>query len=96
MPHQPRFDWQLWFSALREFEVEYYLIHFAYKILNNDVSAISILDENPFEGAAPPTHLRIYRDHYQFTDYKNEKVTFGLRTILTKLPYVINLLPTDL
>ncbi len=37
MPHQPRFDWQLWFSALSYgIEQEYYLVHFLYKILNND------------------------------------------------------------
>jgi len=36
MPHQPRFDWQIWFSALGKVETETFLLHFVYKILNND------------------------------------------------------------
>lgn len=63
MPHQPRFDWQLWFSALSTFEQEYYLIHFLYKLMNNDKAAKSILNHDPFEGKAPK-QIRIFRDHY--------------------------------
>lgn len=95
MPHQPRFDWQLWFSALSTYETEYYLIHFLYKVLNNDTTARSLIKHDPFEGTAPK-YLRVELDHYQFTDFKKEKVTFGLKGLLTRLPFVLNLLPTDL
>jgi len=35
-------------------------------------------------------------DHYQFTDYKREKVTLGLKTVLTRIPGLLSLLPLDL
>jgi hypothetical protein len=50
MPHQPRFDWQLWFSALSTYETEYYLMHFLYKLMNNDTVAYELLANDPFNG----------------------------------------------
>jgi hypothetical protein len=43
MPHQPRFEWQLWFSALGSIDTEYYLIHYLYKLFNNDTVAFELL-----------------------------------------------------
>jgi hypothetical protein len=38
-PHQPRFDWQLWFSALSKgLQSEFYLMHFLYKLFHNSDS----------------------------------------------------------
>jgi len=39
MPHQPRFEWQLWFSALGQIDSEYYLAHYLHKLMNNDTIA---------------------------------------------------------
>ncbi len=94
MPHQPRFAWQLWFSALSSFESEYYLIHFLYKLLNNDPVALSLLSKNPFDGDNKLKFLKIELDHYQFTDYRKERVTFGLKNFLTK-SRLANFLPLE-
>jgi hypothetical protein len=53
MPHQPRFDWQLWFSALSNIDSEYYLVHFLYKLFNNDKTAKLLLKEDPFPEKPP-------------------------------------------
>lgn len=63
--------------------------------MSNDTSARSLIAKDPFNGQ-PPKYMRIELDHYQFTDYKKERVTFGLKTILTKVPFLIDLLPIDL
>lgn len=97
MPHQPRFDWQLWFSALTpNIESEYYLIHFLYKLLNGDKVARMLISHDPFEGEKSPKFLKIDLSHYHFTDYRKERVTFGLKTPLTKLPFFLQLFPTEL
>lgn len=95
MPHQPRFEWQLWFSSLGQLDSEYYLVHYLYKLFNNDTIAKSLLQHDPFHGSQPK-YLKIDMDHYQFTDFKKEKVTFGLKTILTRVPFLLSLLPVDI
>jgi hypothetical protein len=83
MPHQPRFAWQLWFSALENIETEFYLNHFLYKLLNDDPVAKSLLSLDPFPNENVK-FVKIDLDHYQFTDYKKERVTFGVKHLLTK------------
>lgn len=78
MPFQPRFDWQIWFSALGKIENEFYLVHFLYKLLNGDNHAQTLLRNNPFKDK-PPKYVKIDLYHYWFTDYKSQKVTFGLK-----------------
>ena len=74
MPHQPRFDWQLWFSALSpDISREFYLVHFLYKILQNDPTATQFLVKNyPFkEGVAEaPVAVKVDLFHYWFTEGK--------------------------
>lgn len=89
MPHQPRFDWQLWFSALGNIDSEYYLVHFLYKLLNDDKVARELISFNPFEGSSPPKYLKVDLDHYQFTDYKRERVTFGLKWLFSRVPQLL-------
>jgi hypothetical protein len=84
----------LWFSALGSFETESYLIHFLYKLLNKDPVALSLLSYNPFGEANNFKYLKIELDHYKFTDYRKERVTFGLKTLLTKTR-IVNLLPIE-
>jgi len=64
MPHQPRFDWQLWFSALApNIDGEYYLVHFLYKLFKKDKVALSLLSKDPFEGENLK-YLKIELEHY--------------------------------
>jgi hypothetical protein len=67
-----------------------------YKLLNGDRVADMLLNHDPFHGEKRPQFVKIDLDHYHFTDYRKEKVTFGLKTPLTKIPFLIDLLPTDL
>lgn len=77
-------------------ETEYYLIHFLYKLFNGDRVAQLLISHDPFAGEKRPKFLKIDLDHYHFTDYKKERVTFGLKTPLTKLPFLLQLFPTEL
>eukprot|EP00347_Sterkiella_histriomuscorum_P012785 403367232 len=92
IPHQPRFDWQIWFSALGDFNMQdYYLIHFIYKLLNNDSHAKLLIKNDPFKGKAPK-FVKIDLYHYHFSDYQDENVTFGLRKLVNN----VNLLQRSL
>ncbi|CDW90774.1 UNKNOWN [Stylonychia lemnae] len=94
-PHQPRLDWQLWFSALNVFNFQdYYLIHFIYKILNNDTHAKTFFSQNPFPNKAPK-YLKIDLFHYHFSNYKDEGVTFGVGDIVKSIPYLQNKIDRD-
>ena len=55
-----------------------------------------LISHDPFAGEKRPKFLKIDLDHYHFTDYKKERVTFGLKTPLTKLPFLLQLFPTEL
>jgi hypothetical protein len=55
----------LWFTALSSFETEYYLLHFIYKLFNNDNVAKMIIQNDPFNGTAP-RFIKIDLDHYPF------------------------------
>lgn len=39
--------------------------------------------------------MKIDLDHYQFTDYRKEKVTFNLKGLLDYFPALKNILPRD-
>lgn len=60
-----------------------------YKLLNNDTVAKELIAFDPFNGE-PPKYLKIDLYNYWFTDYKKEKVTFGLKTVINTLPFVVN------
>ena len=65
-------------------------MHFLYKLLNDDPIAKSFLQTDP----GKVTYLKIDLDHYQFTDFKKERVTFGLKHFLTKTR-LVRLLPLE-
>ncbi len=71
------------------------MIHYLYKLLNNATAAKDLIKHDPFNGKTPK-YVRLDLDHYQMTDYRKEKVTFGLKTLLTKVPFILNLLPVEL
>jgi hypothetical protein len=67
-PHQPRLDWQMWFSALSPNLApnNTYLYSFLFRILNGSKSVLSLLKHNPFPNA-PPKYAKISKQIYQFT-----------------------------
>ncbi len=73
-PYQYKIDWQIWFSAMSIPEREPWLVHFVWKLLNNDPHTLRLIENNPFEDK-PPTFIRIQLYQYEFLDpWKNEGV----------------------
>lgn len=68
-----------------------------YKLLNNDRVAKELLGSDPFNGETPK-YLKVDLEHYMFTDFKKERVTFGLKLLFDKLlpPLSRMVLPKDL
>jgi hypothetical protein len=62
-PYHLRLDWQLWFSAMRPYLSEEWLIQFVIKLLNNDKYVMTLIDHNPFKDN-PPKFIKI--DLYRY------------------------------
>lgn len=69
-PHQPRLDWQMWFAALGNYKQNPWLINFAARLLQNQQSAIDLLETNPFPDKAPK-YIRAVSKDYKFTTLKS-------------------------
>ena len=81
-PHQPRLDWQMWFTALNPSyktlsNRDSYIFVLLWKLLEGSPNVYRLLGEQP-EGSSgqapfspdnPPVSLRIKRYHYDFTKY---------------------------
>jgi len=67
-PHQPRLDWQMWFSALNP-NFDRWFLHFIYKLLNNEKPVLALLGRNPLFEERPPRWIRVARFHYNFTTF---------------------------
>ena len=64
-PYQPRIDWQIWFAAMASPSEYPWTLHFAWKLLHNDTSTLSLLANNPFPDA-PPHYIRARLYRYRF------------------------------
>lgn len=69
-PHQPRLDWQLWFSALSPgvSNRDGYLNRLILKLFTNSTSVKTLLAKNPFPDY-PPSYIKINKITYSFTDF---------------------------
>ena len=65
-PHMPRLDWQMWFAALDPQRQAHWLFALVDRLLENDPTALSLLDGNPFPGE-PPHYIRLVMYRYRFT-----------------------------
>lgn len=69
-PHQPRLDWQLWFSALSKKAGgvrDLYLQMLLYRILTGSESVKALFAQNPFPDT-PPNYMKISKIKYSFTN----------------------------
>ena len=72
-PHQPRLDWQLWFSALQpRVNPNDYVIMLVQKMLYNSPSVMQLLKTNPFD-SRPPKFIKINKYTYHFSDWNELK-----------------------
>lgn len=82
-PYQPRFDWNLWFASLSDFEHNPWVMQTEALLLKNDASVLSLFRSNPFPGK-PPLQVRAVVWQYWFTDFttKHETGRWWNRTFL--------------
>ncbi|HET7215642.1 MAG TPA: lipase maturation factor family protein [Terriglobia bacterium] len=82
-PYQPRFDWNLWFASLSDFEHNLWVMQTETLLLKNDASVLSLFRSNPFPGK-PPLQVRAVVWQYWFTDFttKHETGRWWNRTFL--------------
>lgn len=73
-PYQPRFDWNLWFASLGDFEHNPWVMQTEELLLTNDPSVLSLFRSNPFPGQ-PPLEVRAVAWQYWFTDLSTKRAT---------------------
>jgi lipase maturation factor 1 len=73
-PYQPRFDWNLWFASLGDWQ-QNTLVPFAEeRLLTNSRDVLSLFRGNPF-ASAPPKYVRAVLWQYWFTSMKEKRET---------------------
>ena len=82
-PYQPRFDWNLWFASLTDFQNAEIVPLTEERLLDNDPDVISLFRENPFP-QAPPRYVRAVLWQYWFTslDEKHDTGNWWRRNLL--------------
>ena len=70
-PHQPRFDWRMWFAALGSYQHNPWLIRFLNQILNGCSVALDLLDE-PLLASRRVVLIRALLYEYDFTRLDTE------------------------
>ncbi|XP_060950433.1 lipase maturation factor 1 [Limanda limanda] len=66
-PYHYRLDWLMWFAAFQTYEQSEWVIHIAGRLLSNDRTVLSLLDQNPFHGRDPPRWVRGEHFRYKFS-----------------------------
>jgi len=66
-PYQPRFDWNLWFASLDNWQQNRFVVFAEERLLTGSPSVLALFAGNPFRGA-PPTQIRAVVWQYWFSD----------------------------
>jgi hypothetical protein len=82
-PYQPRFDWNLWFASLGDWQQNDIVPATETRLLANDRDVIALFRGNPF-GSAPPRYVRAVLYQYWFTtlDEKRQSGNWWRRKLL--------------
>jgi hypothetical protein len=83
-PYQPRFDWNLWFASLDNWQQNRFVIYAEERLLTGSPSVLALFAGNPFPGA-PPTQLRAIVWQYWFSDRAEKQQGFWWRRELIGL-----------
>jgi hypothetical protein len=75
-PYQPRFDWNLWFASLGDWQQNSMVPLTEERLLTNSGDTLSLFAGNPF-AQTPPKYVRAILWQYWFTSM-NEKRATGL------------------
>ncbi len=66
IPHQPRLDWTMWFTAAEPPYRNPWLGDFLHKLLQGSAPVLTLLGQRPFPDG-PPTWMRVSLYRYRFT-----------------------------
>ena len=73
-PYQPRFEWNLWFASLGNWQQNDLVPLTEERLLENDSDVLSLFRSNPFP-QAPPRYLRAVLWQYWFTTNEERRQT---------------------
>jgi hypothetical protein len=73
-PYQPRFDWNLWFASLGDWQQNNIVPNTEERLLTNSPDVLHLFAGNPF-AAAPPRYIRAVLWQYWFTSTKEKHDT---------------------
>jgi lipase maturation factor 1 len=73
-PYQPRFEWNLWFASLGDWQQYNFVPLAEERLLENDPAVISLFRSNPFV-QAPPRFVRAMLWQYWFTSMDEKRRT---------------------
>jgi hypothetical protein len=73
-PYQPRFDWNLWFASLGNWQDYRFVVWTEERLLQNQPEVLQLFAGNPFDGTSPK-EVRTLIYQYWFTDRKTKRET---------------------
>ena len=73
-PYQPRFEWNLWFASLDDWQRNNLVPLAEERLLENDPDVLALFKGNPF-GQTPPRYLRAVLWQYWFTSMDEKRRT---------------------
>ncbi len=73
-PYQPRFDWNLWFCSLSDWQQSQIVPQTEERLLGNDADVVALFRGNPF-GQTPPKYIRAVLWQYWFTSLDVKRST---------------------
>jgi hypothetical protein len=82
-PYQPRFEWNLWFASLGDWQQSNFVALTEERLLENDPAVLALFQRNPFQ-QAPPRFARAVLWQYWFTsmDEKHRTGKWWKRTLI--------------
>jgi hypothetical protein len=73
-PYQPRFEWNLWFASLGDWQQSNFVALTEERLLENDPDVLALFRGNPFV-QAPPRYVRAMLWQYWFTSMDEKRRT---------------------
>ncbi|WP_263353786.1 lipase maturation factor family protein [Acidicapsa acidisoli] len=73
-PYQPRFEWNLWFASLGDWQQSNFVALTEERLLENDPSVLGLFKANPFP-QAPPRFVKAVLWRYWFTSMAEKRHT---------------------
>jgi hypothetical protein len=83
-PYQPRFDWNLWFASLDNWQQNRFVVYAEERLLTGSPSVLALFAGNPF-AASPPQQVRAVVWQYWFSDRAEKQQGFWWRRELIGL-----------